>query len=200
MDKSFYTADEISPKLKLINENKSKIINEALKIDTGWIDWVEKYLYASDGKWTVYPIFIFGEWDKQALKECPYTVNFLKQLSGLKLAILSKLSSKMKLNPHRGWKNHSNNVIRCHYGLKVPEGCYVSIRDKNEELIKYHMAEEWLCFDDSKEHYAENTSDDDRIVLIVDIERPYYISKGTSTVEDSKELIEVINYFRKRNI
>jgi aspartyl/asparaginyl beta-hydroxylase (cupin superfamily) len=57
-----------------------------------------------------------------------------------------------------------------------------------------------MCFDDSKTHYAENSSDSDRVVLIVDIIRPNNIQTGKSDVTDSKELLEIIDYFRKINV
>jgi len=36
--------------------------------------------------------------------------------------------------------------------------------------------------------------------LIIDIEIPNNIQKGTSYVGDTKELVEIIEYFKKRNI
>lgn len=57
-----------------------------------------------------------------------------------------------------------------------------------------------MIFDDSKTHYAHNQSNEDRIVLIVDVARPDNIEIGTSDIGDSKELIEIINYFKIKNI
>lgn len=108
----------------------------------------------------------------------------------------------MKLFPHQGWGNHSNNVIRCHFGLDVPNGCYISVSDKNnlsDQEIKYHKNNEWLCFDDSKIHYAHNPTNKDRIVLIVDVVRPKNIKRGNSTIGDTKELAEIINYYKNKN-
>ena len=67
------------------------------------------------------------------------------------------------------------------------------------EEIRYHVNNEWMIFDDSKRHYAENTSEDDRIVLIIDIERPEHVKQGTSDATDTKELEEFVTAF-KRNI
>jgi aspartyl/asparaginyl beta-hydroxylase (cupin superfamily) len=138
----------------------------------------------------------------------------------------------MKLNPHKGWGRHSNYVIRCHYGLLVPEGCYISVsnRDKpplfkkektkskasgesfgffkskvydefdRKEEIRFHKQFQWLCFDDSKTHYAENTSNSDRIVLLLDIERPLNIAVGKSIEGDTEELTAIINYYKSKNI
>ena len=95
--------------------------------------------------------------------------------------------------------SYSNYIIRCHYGIIIPDNCYVYVRDEdtNIEEKHYYKQFEWLIFDDSKFHYAENSSNKDRIVLILDIERPKNIKIGTSTVEDSSELVEIINQFKK---
>jgi aspartyl/asparaginyl beta-hydroxylase (cupin superfamily) len=53
-----------------------------------------------------------------------------------------------------------------------------------------------VVFDDSKLHFAENNGNHDRIVLILDIERPSFVKKGTSDVEDTSELTQFINYMK----
>lgn len=55
-----------------------------------------------------------------------------------------------------------------------------------------HREGEWIIFDDSKMHMAENTTTGDRIVLIMDIVRPDWVPLGTSTVEDTTELKNII--------
>lgn len=203
LDEMFYNVNEIEPKL-----NSIKHIDKLVKyevdtiINTCWTNWPEKYLYANDGTWKIFPFYAFDMWVTDNCNKCPNITKFLKSIPGLKIAILSKLSARMKLTPHRGWGNHSNGVIRCHYGIKIPNaesGCYISVKD-NIEVKKFHIESEWLCFDDSKEHYAENPSDEDRIVLILDIARPYNIKMGTSDVGDSKELIEIVKYFKRKNM
>ena len=49
-----------------------------------------------------------------------------------------------------------------------------------------------IVFDDSKMHYAENNGDSDRIILILDIERPDFVKKGISDIENTNELNEFI--------
>jgi len=46
-----------------------------------------------------------------------------------------------------------------------------------------------------KMHSSYNFSDEDRIIIIIDMERPDYIPRGTSTVEYKKELLDFINSF-----
>ena len=51
-----------------------------------------------------------------------------------------------------------------------------------------------MIFDDSKTHWAEYNSDEDRIILIIDIPRPYYVA-GNSDVEQTGELKELIKKY-----
>ncbi len=219
-DKYFYDVDDITPDLRNIENDRRNILTESYKIqsrsinktnkskintdETLWHDWPEKKLYANNGTWKIFPFYAFGVWVPENCNMCPYTYKFLKSIKGLKLATFSKLSPGMKLTPHRGWGNHSNHVIRCHYGLSVPNGlgCYISVSDteNGKDTKLYHEQFKWLIFDDSKWHYAENKSTHDRIVLIVDIERPAHIKTGTSEVGDSKELLDIVNYFKEKNI
>jgi aspartyl/asparaginyl beta-hydroxylase (cupin superfamily) len=244
-DEFFYDVKEINPELEKIDIIKHKIYKEMLNVynKKSWEDWPEKNLY-NTGNWKIFPFYAFDIWIKENCEACPETYKFLKSIKGLKSALLSKLSPKMKLNPHKGWGRHSNYVIRCHYGLLVPEGCYISVSNRNKpplfksftsgesfgffkkekikskasgeskgffksmvydeydrkEEIRFHKQFKWLCFDDSKTHYAENTSDSDRIVLLLDIERPLNISVGTSIEGDTEELTAIINYYKSRNI
>jgi len=231
-DEFFYDVKEINPDLEKIDSIKYEIQKEMLNVynKKSWEDWPEKNLYNKNGQWKIFPFYAFDTWVKENCEACPKIYNFLKSIKGLKSAILSKLSPKMKLNPHKGWGRHSNYVIRCHYGLLVPEGCYISVSNRNKpplfkssdfspsgeskgffknmvydeydrkEEIRFHKQFKWLCFDDSKTHYAENTSNSDRIVLLLDIERPLNIAVGTSDEGDTKELIEIVNYYKSKNI
>jgi aspartyl/asparaginyl beta-hydroxylase (cupin superfamily) len=201
IEKFFFETSEICDQLETIDNVSADILNESLGIfGSEWNDWPEKYLYDKEGQWKIFPFFAFDLWVEDNCRKCPKTYKFLKGIKGLRLATFSKLSPGMKLKPHRGWASHSNYVIRCHFGLVVPEGCYVSVSDEEKEMKKYHKKFEWLIFDDSKTHYAENKSKNDRIVLILDIERPSRIKIGTSDIGDSKELIEIVNYFKSKNI
>ena len=53
----------------------------------------------------------------------------------------------------------------------------------------------WLAFDDSKIHYANNTSNKDRIVLLIDIQRPEFIKTGNSDVTETTELKNFIDLY-----
>lgn len=201
-DKLFYDVDDVFPELVKIHKLRSKIMNELDNINSNeWNDWPEKELYATDNEWKIFPLYAFNIWVNDNCNKMPTLTKFIKSIPNLKIAILSKLSPGMKLVPHRGWGEHSNFVLRAHYGLVVPENkCYVMVSDDNINEKRYHSNDKWLIFDDSKIHMAENESNNERIVLILDIVRPKNIKKGESDVGDTKELLEIVNYFKNKNI
>ena len=204
LNNKFYDVS-IYPELENIKLYKDDIhteLREELKKNNldHWYDWPEKDLYdTSNNIWKIMPFYYYGTWSKQNCEKMPQLTKFLKSLSGLKIALLSILSPHTKLNEHKGWGNHSNNVLRCHYGLLVPSECTIVVREDNEILgsIRQHKKDEWLIFDDSKNHFAINNSDYHRIVLIIDLKRPKNIKKGTSDIGDTKELLEIVEYFKK---
>ena len=160
-----------------------------------WYPWPEK-LYSEDKMWSVIPFYGFGKWSEKNIKMFPIIYNFIKNIPSIKTAGLSKLSGGTVLTPHKGWGILSNNVIRCHYGIDVPDGCYISVRNDNEEEeIRYMNEGKWLAFDDSKIHYANNTSNKDRIVLLIDIQRPEFIKTGNSDVTETTELKNFIDLY-----
>jgi aspartyl/asparaginyl beta-hydroxylase (cupin superfamily) len=113
------------------------------------------------------------------------------------------LSPGTKLTPHRGWGFHSNHVIRCHYGIIIPKNkCLIYVKEDvtNENKIKFHSQFEWLIFDDSKTHYAENFRNTDRIILILDIARPDDIEPGNAVDGNTNELAEIVKYFKNKKI
>jgi len=199
-DNMFYNVEDVYPELQNIHKIRNLIIDEINNIDK-WENWPEKNLYDADGTWKIYPLYAFNIWVTDNCNQLPTLTKFIKSVPNIKLATLSKLSAGMKLTPHRGWGSHSNNVLRTHYGIDVPENkCYIKVSDDKREEKQYHQNDRWIVFDDSKTHMAENTSQSDRIVLIIDINRPSYVRRGTSEVGDTKELLDIIDYFAKKNI
>jgi hypothetical protein len=155
-----------------------------------WQEWPEYDLWknmAQGASWKVIPLMSFGKWTDKVIL-CPKLVQMLKNMKGLVNVGLSRFSPNTKLKLHKGWGRLSNNVLRCHYGIFVPDHCYLYVMDP---YGNYKMKQEngkWIIFDDSLYHSAANYSKLDRVVLIIDIERPEWLHKGISDVEDTEEL------------
>lgn len=197
LDQAFYEQKIIYPELNNIKKDFNKVRQEVINLDEKWIEWPEKYLYDGKDNWTIIPLFVFDKYSSY-VEKLPTLYNFLKNIKGLKIASLSKMKPGTKLIPHQGWGDHSNYVLRCHYGIIVEKNkCYISVLNNNIEELKYQEENEWLVFDDSKTHYAENMSCDDRIVLIIDIVRPNYVKVGNSKILYSDEFNNIIKAFKE---
>ena len=132
---------------------------------------------------------LIGKWVDKNMEHCPFLAEFLKNIKGLRTALLSKLGPNTILEKHRGWGDLSNDVLRVHYGIKVPDNCWVGVENEREK----HENNKIIVFDDSKVHWAENNSDEERIVLILDIERPWYVKKGDAPDGYTDELDKFIS-------
>jgi len=199
-NKKFYKVNEISNTLNNIYYNLENIQKEVENVQKyEWSDWPEKNLYANKAKWQIFPFKAFNVVVKENCQRCPHLTQFINSVPNVSVALLSRLGPGMKLHPHKGWGNHSNNVIRCHFGFTVPKGCYVCVSENGIHEKQSHQNHQWLCFDDSKTHYAENPTPYERIVLILDIKRPSNIQKGYSKTQDTKELYEIIKYYKEKH-
>lgn len=188
--------------IDFVCKNIDIILQEVLNIKDKWTPWPEKNLYQIDKEWTVFPLLHTfpgndaskSVWLEGYTKSVPKTTALLQNIQGIRTALFSKMGAKTQLKAHRGWAELSNHVLRLHLPLIVPKekSCGLCVRGE----IKYHEKGKIICFDDSKDHLAFNFSQDDRIVLIFDIERPPHLPKGTATAGKTKDLEKMIELFK----
>ncbi len=120
----------------------------------------------TDNGWKTYFFTAFGVRSEKNISSCPKTWAALQSIPGLQTAMFSIFDPGKHLRPHRG---PFNGVLRLHLGLVIPKGD-VAIRVDKEVL---HWEEGKVSiFDDSFEHEAWNRTDEVRVVLFVDFERP----------------------------
>lgn len=193
----------IFPQLSSVNYSiiKQEILNYLQNSNDKWIDWPEYDLWKKNNpnsSWKIIPLMSFGNWSPKNTKLFPKTTKQLKNINGLISAGFSKLGPNTKLTLHKGWANLSNNVLRCHLGLVVPENkCKVfAMGYSNDEMIQKEG--KWIIFDDSLYHSASNDDNEkERIILLLDIKRPDNIPKGDSDIKDSDELNKFVEEFNK---
>ncbi|KAL7539138.1 hypothetical protein ACHAXR_012449 [Thalassiosira sp. AJA248-18] len=194
------------------------IREEAQKIPQ-WTAWPEQNHYA-DNSWNIFPLcYTFPANDitqrKFIDKTCsfvPETTKLLQTLGPtLRTALFSRLDPRAKLGAHTGWSDLANHVLRVHIPLVVPVGkCAAAGNNTRPDddkcntglcgtwvdgCVETHEEGRVVCFDDSKVHRAFNYSDEERIVLIVDLLRPGQLPIGTATGGHSDELDDFINGF-----
>jgi aspartyl/asparaginyl beta-hydroxylase (cupin superfamily) len=92
------------------------------------------------------------------------THHTVRTLAGL--IYVSRMRAGTHIAAHRG---PTNLRVRCHLAIEVPEGdCAIRV---GEQTRRWREGE-CLVFDDFFEHEAWNHTDEERIVLIVDLWHP----------------------------
>jgi aspartyl/asparaginyl beta-hydroxylase (cupin superfamily) len=130
--------------------------------------FVEQTQITKDDNWQSFPLFLFGHGFDGNTDQCPETVRMLKGIDGMSAAMFSVLKAGARITPHRG---PYKGVLRYHLGLIVPEpadSCYIIVDGVRAGWGKGKS----LLFDDTHVHEACNFSENDRVVLFVDIIRP----------------------------
>jgi beta-hydroxylase len=118
--------------------------------------------------WQVYPFYTFGDPFPPHCAQCPKTAALLAAIPDLRNAMFSILSPHYHIPPHQG---PTNGIIRIHLPLIVPrnrEACRIRVGDR---IFSWELGKA-VVFDDYYEHEVWNDSDDVRVVLFFDVDRP----------------------------
>jgi hypothetical protein len=118
--------------------------------------------------WTTYNLILFGQDVPGNASACPVTVELLRRVPRMQSALFSIIAPGAYIPPH---KDPAKGVIRYHLALRVPadrERCFISV-----DGVRYHWQEgRSVVFDDVFEHWVRNDTDEERVILFVDILRP----------------------------
>jgi len=121
-----------------------------------------------DPGWKIFPLTAYGIESQPNIDRCPQTWRLVRRIPGLRTAMFSILDPGKRIPPHRG---PYNGVLRLHLGLVVPEPRErMGIRVGPEQ--RHWQEGRVLIFDDAYEHEAWNETDQVRVVLFVDFEKP----------------------------
>lgn len=122
------------------------------------------------GDWDVAFFYERGRRHDEICDQCPITARGIEAYPAMRtlagLIYVSRLRGGTHVHPHRG---PTNLRVRCHLGIRVPDGdCAIRVGDETRRWEEGRC----LVFDDYFEHEAWNHTDEDRIVLIVDLWHP----------------------------
>jgi len=161
------------PELNVLQAHWQEIRQEALGLDdAGHIKAAASYndigfnSFFRTG-WTRFYVKWYGDELPSARALCPRTVELLSGIPGVKAAMFASLPPGGRLVRHR---DPYAGSLRYHLGLATPNspGCYIDVDGQ-----RYHWRDgEAIVFDETFIHYAENTTDQRRVILFCDIERP----------------------------
>ena len=118
--------------------------------------------------WKTFVLNIFGDRFEPNCRRCPQTARLLEQVPSLRNAGFSILAPHYRIPPHRG---PTNGIVRIHLALKIPtdsENCWIRVDDR----VLHWKQGESIVFDDYYEHEVQNNTDEERVVLFFDVDRP----------------------------
>jgi beta-hydroxylase len=165
------------PELAPLQQHWEAIRDEAMKLDDeGRIRAASTYndigfnSFFRTG-WKRFYLKWYGEDLASAKALCPQTVELLAGIPSVKAAMFASLPPGARLVRHR---DPYAGSLRYHLGLATPNapGCYIEVDGQ-----RYHWRDgEAVMFDETFIHHAENTTDQRRVILFCDIERPLHFS------------------------
>ncbi|MEH2178700.1 aspartyl/asparaginyl beta-hydroxylase domain-containing protein [Nostoc sp.] len=129
----------------------------------------EAYSHLKDEDWQGYQLRFGGKFTQTGLALFPKTVKILHKLepflyaNGLVELIVMKPS--VYIPPH---KDDMNTSLTCHLGIKLPENCGLKVGGETRNLKKGNI----LFFDNSFEHEAWNYSQEERVILLLELYHP----------------------------
>jgi len=127
----------------------------------------QQYISRGD-KWKVFILYGFGVPSERNCARCPETARLLRRVPRLQSAWFSILAPHYHIPKHRGV---TKSLLRAHLGLVIPDQrdkCVMRVADR---LVGWEPGK-CLLFDDFYHHEVWNDTDQERVVLIFDFERP----------------------------
>lgn len=122
----------------------------------------------ADDRWKrIYLKWYTPEFDEQALRLYPKTCKVLSTIPEVKLAMISILEPGAFISAHHGV---FKGCLRYHLGISTPndDKCFIEV---DGEKYSWRDGED-VMFDDTFQHSVANNTDQTRVILFLDVERP----------------------------
>jgi beta-hydroxylase len=123
---------------------------------------------AKGKNWRTFILFGFGGKLEKNCRQTPMTARLLEAVPGIQSAWFSILSPGYHIPAHTGV---SKGILRAHLGLIIPKDadqCRLRIAD---HIRVWHPGEIFV-FDDTYEHEVWNDTQEERVILLFDFDRP----------------------------
>lgn len=130
--------------------------------ESAYVKWPETFLY-NEG-WNIFGLRYQQKDFEAAHQMCPVLSSLVKKYDHwISTAGFSILNPGTIIKPHVGY---TDTVLRCHLGIKVPEGnCYLKVGGEERRWGEGNV----MIFDDTLQHEAWNKTTETRIVLLIDL-------------------------------
>lgn len=155
-------------------ENWKTILGEYLNYTTKYTvpthTKINKYTGSCDvkNKWRTLFLRAYNT-DTSLSKSFPKTMELINRCP-CTLAFFSVLEPGAKLSPHVGIYK---GVIRYHLGLVIPDDCTQCFINVDNNIMHWKEGHD-IMFDDTYLHHAENNTNQQRIILFLDIKRDFH--------------------------
>lgn len=129
----------------------------------------EAYSHLNNEDWQGYQLRYKGKFTETGLALFPKTVKILSELepflyaNGLVEFIVMKPGITIPLH-----KDDINTSLTCHLGITIPEHCGIRVGGETRNLKKGNI----LLFDNSFNHEAWNKSQEERVILLLELYHP----------------------------
>jgi beta-hydroxylase len=162
------------PELSILEEDWEVIRDEALALyENGHIavkDDLPASSFYKDNRWTSFYLKVYDADIPSARELAPKTLALIDSVPGMNLALFACLNPGKKLNRHH---DPFAYTIRYSLGLSTPNSaeCGLVVNGENYQW----QDGEAVLFDETFLHRAYNQTDQPRIILMTDIDRPLKI-------------------------
>ncbi|OKB66744.1 aspartyl beta-hydroxylase [Serratia marcescens] len=159
------------PELQTLTDNWQVIREEAVRLQ----DHIKKAQSHNDAGfntffkrgWKRFYLKWYSDSHPSAQTLCPQTVELLNRIPSVKAAMFAELPAGSHLGKHR---DPYAGSVRYHLGLMTPndDSCFIEV-DGEQHSWRDGQA---VIFDETYVHWAQNATDQTRIILFCDVERP----------------------------
>ncbi len=128
----------------------------------------DQKLIATGKNWRTFFLYGFGEQLKRNCAQAPFTTSLLEKVPNIEISWFSILSPGYHIPPHQGV---TKGILRAHLGLVIPrkaENCRIRV----DQQIRHWTPGEVFVLDDTFEHEVWNETEEERVILIFDFDRP----------------------------
>lgn len=173
---SFYNKEDFEW-AELLEDNFEIIKREALAFvqNNELKPYFNKSLLSRSNSWKTEGLLFWGYFFKKHHGSFIETWKIAKQIPGIVSFSISELDPNSKIKPHNG---DTNAIIRVHLPIVVPSGLPLCAFTVNGETRAWEEGKV-ILFNDAQNHYAQNLTNQKRLVLLIDVIRPEFIAFKT---------------------
>lgn len=139
-------------------------VHEQFTTKSGWVYGWQAGEEGPNLKWKNWGIIFDGKVCGENARACPRTTHFLSSIPGIRVAGFSLMMPRSTIHPHTDATGRKFSSMAYHLGLDCPPGCRLFV---GQDSIQEKSGRDF-CFDATFVHWAENKSNQPRMILYID--------------------------------